>query len=213
MAQPCSFLVVVVSPLVAGLQEGNSTTLASCFSELSFACTSTNKKRNLQLKALAVTDGLSLNIGWTKYRWGLWSLSLAEEKSCCTRLHELYLLARLVRWSWLVGKRHSTEPSDGTGVPGPCLTSENGSGPRCPQHPWPMPHACCFWASLKRLQKIPPLWITTGAASTTARKVNVIYFRTAGSTVVLMGHPKGTLPSRLILLPSDVGLTLKVCLQ
>lgn len=59
-----------VFPLVAGLQEGNSTALVSCFSELFLACTFTNKKRNLQLKALALTDGLRLNIGWAKYRWG-----------------------------------------------------------------------------------------------------------------------------------------------
>lgn len=61
---------VCFSPCVAGLQEGNSTALASCFSELFLACTFTNKKRNLQLKALALTDSLRLNIGWAKYRWG-----------------------------------------------------------------------------------------------------------------------------------------------
>lgn len=48
------FFCLFVFPLVAGLQEGNSTALASCFSELFLACTFTNKKRNLQLKALAL---------------------------------------------------------------------------------------------------------------------------------------------------------------
>lgn len=48
------FFCLFVFPLVAGLQEGSSTALASCFSELFLACTFTNKKRNLQLKALAL---------------------------------------------------------------------------------------------------------------------------------------------------------------
>jgi len=61
-------LLLFVFPLMAGLQEGNSTALASCFSELSLAHNSTNNKRNLQLKVLALTDGLRPNIGWAKYR-------------------------------------------------------------------------------------------------------------------------------------------------
>lgn len=97
MAQSSSFgfFFCFVFLLVAGLQEGNGTALASCFSELSLACTSTNKKRNFQLKALALTDNLRLNIGWTKYRWRQWSLSLAKEKTCCTRPHELHFACKI----------------------------------------------------------------------------------------------------------------------
>lgn len=37
------------------------------------------KKRNLHLKALALTNTLRLNIGWAKYRWGRWCLSFVEK--------------------------------------------------------------------------------------------------------------------------------------
>lgn len=69
-----------------------------------------------------------------------------------------------------------------------------------------MPAAYLPLSCLKLLQKMLPQ-IPTRAASATGRKGNVIHPRTTGSTVVLVGHPEGTLPSHLIPPPSDLSLT------
>lgn len=107
------------------------------------------------------------------------------------------------QWSWLVGRRQSIEPSDGTQIAGPWLTSEGGSAPISSPAPSLMPDeaANLSLSCLKLLQKIlPSPQITTWAASAAGRKGNVIYTGTTGSTVVLVGHPKhlGTLPTPLI---------------
>lgn len=107
-------------------------------------------KRGTSSSRLWHSDGLRLNIGWAKYRCGWWSLSLAEEKGCCKSSHELHFLSELV------GRRQSIEPSDGTQIAGPCLTSEDGSAPLSSPAPSLMPDAYPPLSCLKLLQKILP---------------------------------------------------------
>lgn len=52
-------------------------------------------KKGTSSSRLWHSDGLRLNIGWAKYRCGWWSLSLAEEKGCCTSPHELHFLSEV----------------------------------------------------------------------------------------------------------------------